>query len=34
MFMLAGSVAVTAAGVTLWYRRTFFTDAIQLRQPR
>jgi putative ABC transport system permease protein len=34
MFMLAGSVAVTAAGVALWYRRTFFTDAIQLRQPR
>jgi putative ABC transport system permease protein len=33
MFMLTGSVAITATGVTLWYRRTFFTSALQLR-PR
>lgn len=31
MFMLAGSVALTAALVCLWYRRTFFTPAEQLR---
>ena len=31
MFMLAGSVAITAVAVTLGYRRTFFTDAEQLR---
>lgn len=31
MFMLAGSVAVTATVVALWYRRTFFTAAEQLR---
>jgi putative ABC transport system permease protein len=31
MFMLAASVAVTATCVALWYRRTFFTDAAQLR---
>jgi putative ABC transport system permease protein len=31
MFMLTSSVAITAALVTLWYRRTFFTDAEQLR---
>jgi putative ABC transport system permease protein len=31
MFMLASSVAITATLVTLWYRRTFFTDAAQLR---
>lgn len=31
MFMLAGSVTVTAALVTLLYRRTFFTGAEQLR---
>jgi putative ABC transport system permease protein len=31
MFMLASSVAITAAVVTLWYRRTFFTEAEQLR---
>jgi putative ABC transport system permease protein len=31
MFMLASSVAITAALVTLWYRRTFFTDTEQLR---
>lgn len=30
-FMLAGAVAMTAAIVTLWYRRTFFTSAEQLR---
>ncbi len=29
-FMLAGATAVTAAGVVLWYRRTFFTAAEQL----
>jgi putative ABC transport system permease protein len=33
MFMLASSVALTAACVAIWYRRTFFTDAAQLRQP-
>jgi putative ABC transport system permease protein len=31
MFMLASSVAVTATLVTLWYRRTFFTEREQLR---
>jgi putative ABC transport system permease protein len=31
MFMLAGATAVTAAVVVLWYRRTFFTAAEQLR---
>jgi putative ABC transport system permease protein len=31
MFMLASSVAITATLVTLWYRRTFFTDVEQLR---
>ncbi len=31
MFMLAASVALTAAAVTLWYRQTFFTPALQLR---
>jgi putative ABC transport system permease protein len=31
MFMLAGSVAITAACVALWYRRSFFTAAEQLR---
>jgi putative ABC transport system permease protein len=31
MFMLASSVAVTATLVTLWYRRTFFTEMEQLR---
>jgi putative ABC transport system permease protein len=30
VFMLAGAVAMTAAGVALWYRRTFFTKAEQL----
>jgi putative ABC transport system permease protein len=29
-FMLAGAVAMTAAIVTLWYRRSFFTAAEQL----
>lgn len=33
MFMLAGSVALTAAVVTLWYRKSFFTPAEQLRAP-
>ncbi len=33
MFMLAGSVAVTAAVVVLWYRKTFFTGALQLKPP-
>lgn len=32
MFMLAGSVTITAALVTLWYRRTFFTEAEQLKR--
>jgi putative ABC transport system permease protein len=31
MFMLASSVAITATCVAIWYRRTFFTDAAQLR---
>jgi putative ABC transport system permease protein len=31
MFMLASSVAITATLVTLWYRRTFFTEMEQLR---
>ncbi len=31
MFMLASSVAITATCVALWYRRTFFTDAAQLK---
>jgi putative ABC transport system permease protein len=30
MFMLASSVAVTAAVATLWYRRSYFTPALQL----
>jgi putative ABC transport system permease protein len=30
MFMLASSVAMTAAVATLWYRRHFFTEALQL----
>jgi putative ABC transport system permease protein len=30
-FMQAGAVAMTTAMVTLWYRRTFFTPALQLR---
>lgn len=30
-FMLAGAVAMTATIVTLWYRRSFFTAAEQLR---
>jgi putative ABC transport system permease protein len=30
VFMLAGAVAMTSAGVALWYRRTFFTSAEQL----
>jgi putative ABC transport system permease protein len=30
-FMLAGAVAVTSAVVVLWYRRTFFTAAEQLK---
>jgi len=32
MFMLASAVAITAAVVTLWYRRSFFTEAVQLRR--
>ncbi len=31
MFMLMGAVAVTGTAVTLWYRKTFFTAAEQLR---
>jgi ABC-type iron transport system FetAB permease component len=30
VFMLTAATAVTAAGVVLWYRRTFFTSAAQL----
>jgi putative ABC transport system permease protein len=29
VFMQAAAVAITTAVVTLWYRRTFFTDALQ-----
>ncbi len=31
VFMQAAAVAITTAGVTLWYRRTFFTAALQLK---
>src|SRR5215510_4753286 len=31
VFMQAAAVAITTAMVTLWYRRTFFTPALQLR---
>lgn len=31
VFMQAAAVAITTAIVTLWYRRTFFTDSLQLR---
>lgn len=31
MFMLTCSVAITSCAVTLWYRRSFFTPAEQLR---
>ena len=31
VFMQAAAVAMTTAGVTLWYRRTFFTAALQLK---
>lgn len=31
VFMQAASVSITAAIVTLWYRRTFFTAALQLK---
>lgn len=34
MFMLASCVSLAAAAVTLWYRRSFFTAAEQLRLPR
>jgi putative ABC transport system permease protein len=33
MFMLAASVAITAAATTLWYRNRFFTAALQFRGP-
>jgi putative ABC transport system permease protein len=33
MFMLAASVAITAAATTLWYRNRFFTAALQFRVP-
>jgi putative ABC transport system permease protein len=33
MFMLAASVALTSAAVTLWYRNRFFTPALQLTDP-
>jgi UDP-glucose/iron transport system permease protein len=32
-FMQAAAVAITTAIVTLWYRRTFFTAALQLKVP-
>ena len=31
VFMQAAAVAMTTAIVTLWYRRTFFTPALQLK---
>ena len=31
VFMQAAAVAMTTAIVTLWYRRAFFTPALQLR---
>ena len=31
VFMQAAAVAITTAIVTLWYRRTFFTPALQLK---
>ncbi|MEP7039752.1 MAG: iron export ABC transporter permease subunit FetB [Acidobacteriota bacterium] len=31
VFMQAAAVAITTAGVTLWYRKTFFTSAFQLK---
>jgi putative ABC transport system permease protein len=34
MFMLASTVAITAAVATLWYRESFFTAALQLRDER
>lgn len=33
MFMLCSAVAIAATGVTIWYRRSFFTPALQLREP-
>ncbi len=33
MFMLASAVTISAAVVTLWYRRSFFTPAEQLLLP-
>src|SRR5207244_7634120 len=33
-FMQAAAVAITTAIVTLWYRRTFFTAALQLKVRR
>ncbi len=32
-FMQAAAVAITTTIVTLWYRRTFFTAALQLKVP-
>ena len=31
VFMQTAAVAITTVVLTLWYRRTFFTDALQLR---
>jgi len=33
MFMLTAAVAITGVVVPLWYRRTFFSAALQLRLP-
>lgn len=33
MFMLAAAVAVSAVVVAAWYRREFFSDALQFRPP-
>lgn len=30
VFMLTAATAITASGIVLWYRRTFFSDAAQL----
>jgi putative ABC transport system permease protein len=31
VFMQAAAVCITTAAITLWYRKTFFTDALQLK---
>ncbi len=34
VFMQAAAVAITTTIVTLWYRRTFFSEALQLKQSK